>query len=231
MRTTLILFDIDGTLLFSGGAGSRALTRTFEELFGVPNGFNGISVAGSTDPIILGQALMRAKLTVSSTMHQQFRERYCDLLEEEIIYPGPRKGLMPGVHTLLVELARHPEVCCALLTGNFARAARIKLEHFDLWSFFSCGAYGDDATERDQLGPVAIKRARQLGANVGTSSQVLVVGDTPADVQCAKAVGARSVAVATGGFDQAALHACSASAVLADLSDTKKFIDLLDSVD
>ena len=228
MTTTLLLFDIDGTLLLSGGAGTRALTRAFDEMFGVPDGFTGIPVAGRTDPLIVDEALARAEVTAGPVERERFRARYCDLLEEEIVHPGPRKGVMPGVRVLLVELSTRPEICCALLTGNFARAARIKLEHFELWSFFACGAYGDDAPERDHLVPIAVERARQRGIDVQVPTQVIVVGDTPLDVQCATAAGARSVAVATGGFDEHVLRANGASAVLTDLSDTAAFIDLLD---
>lgn len=229
MTQTLILFDVDGTLLLSGGAGTRALTRAFEELFGVPDGFTGIPVAGRTDPLIFGEALSRARLTAGASARERFQNRYCDLLEEEIVHPGPRKGVMPGVRTLLAELATRPEIWCALLTGNFARAARIKLEHFELWPFFACGAYGDDAPERDHLVPIAVERARKRGAEVRVPNQVIVVGDTPADVRCARAAGARAIAVATGGFDQPALDACGASAVLADLSDTAAFVDLVEA--
>ena len=227
MTTTILLFDVDGTLLLSGGAGTRALTRAFEELFGVPDGFTDIPVAGRTDPVIFDDALMRAGLTASVAARGQFQDRYCDLLEEEIVYAGPRKGVMPGVRDLLSELATRQEICCALLTGNFARSARIKLEHFELWRFFACGAYGDDAAARDHLVPIAVERARRCGVEVLASTQVVVVGDTPADVQCARAAGVRSVVVATGGFDQRALRACGAGAVLPDLSDTSAFTDLL----
>ena len=203
--TTLVLFDIDGTLLLSGGAGKRALTRAFEELFGVADGFDGIPVAGRTDRLIFNDALARADLTAEPATRERFHIRYCDLLEEEILNPGPRKGVMPGVRTLLARLETRSGVSCALLTGNVARAARIKLEHFDLWHFFTFGAYGEDARERDQLVQIAVDRARQHGVNVRSAAQVVVVGDTPLDVKCAVVAGARSVAVATGSFDEASL--------------------------
>ena len=137
---------------------------------------------------------------------------------------------MPGVRTLLARLETRADLSCALLTGNFARAARIKLEHFDLWRFFTFGAYGEDAPERDQLVPIAVDRARQHDVNVQSATQVVVVGDTPLDVRCAAVAGARSVAVATGSFDEASLAEQGATAVLPDLTDTKAFIDLIDAV-
>ena len=224
-RTTLLLFDIDGTLLLSGGAGFRALTRTFEEFFGVADGFSGIPVAGRTDGLILEAAITRAGLRVEGDDRARFHTRYCGILEEEILHPGPRKGLMPGVAALLDLLEARPETCSGLLTGNFARAARIKLEHFGLWRYFPYGAYGDDAEERNQLVPIAVERARQTGVVVDSFSDVLVVGDTPLDVQCAAAAGARSVAVATGSYDETALRDAGADTVLTDLSDAEAFLD------
>lgn len=228
---TLILFDIDGTLLLSGGAGKRALNRAFDELFGASDGFDQVPVAGRTDRLIFEDALSRARLTATPDQRQHFYHRYYDLLEKEILKPGPRKGLMPGVRVLLDDLSTRSEVTCALLTGNFARAAQIKLEHFDLWRYFVCGAYGDDAPHRDALVPVVVDRARRKGVSVRSATHVVVVGDTPLDIQCAKAAGARSVAVATGSFDEASLKAHGADSVLPDLTDSRVFVNLLSNGD
>lgn len=224
----LVLFDIDGTLLLSGGAGKRALNRAFEELFGVAGGFDGIPVAGRTDPLIFRDALERAGVVTGAETRRRFHARYCDLLGEEILGPGPRKGLMPGVRALLARLDARAGVTSALLTGNVARAARIKLEHFDLWDHFACGAYGDDAAQRDDLVPIAVDRARRRGVDVRSTAQVVVVGDTPLDIRCARKFGARAVAVATGPFDEDALRRHGADGVLPDLADTGAFIDLLE---
>lgn len=227
---TLVLFDIDGTLLLSGGAGKRALNRAFRELFGVSGGFDGIPVAGRTDRLIFDDALERAGAAAGPAMRDRFYARYCDLLAEEIVRPGPRKGLMPGVRALLDRLSGRADLTVALLTGNFARAARIKLEHFGLWHHFACGAYGDDAPERDDLAPIAVDRARRGGSDVPSAAHVVVVGDTPLDIRCARAYGARSVAVATGSFDEALLRRHGADRVLPDLADAGAFIDFLDTV-
>jgi len=226
-RTTLLLFDIDGTLLLSGGASFRALTRAFKELFGVSDGFTGIPVAGRTDALILDDAIACADLQVSDGTRARFHARYGELLEREIRQPGSRKGLLPGVARLLDTLAERPDACSALLTGNFARAARIKLEYFGLWRYFECGAFGDDAPERNQLTPIALERARAAGVEVTSFADVVVIGDTPLDVECAATVGARSLAVATGSYDQAALRESGADAVLPDLSDAQVFLDFL----
>ena len=223
--TRLLLFDIDGTLLLSGGAGTRALNRTFEELFGVAGAFTGIAVAGRTDLLILGDALDRAGITADAAARRRFLTRYCEHFEREILDPGPRKGLMPGVRALLDQLRERPDMACALLTGNIARAAHIKLEHFALRHYFACGAYGDDAPRRDDLVPIAVGRARRAGIDVTSSRQAVVIGDTPLDVQCAAAAGARSVGVATGSFTEDELQRAGADAVLPDLTDPNRFLD------
>ncbi len=222
----ILLFDIDGTLLLSGRAGYRALTRTFEELFGVPRGFDDVPVAGKTDELILPDALARAGVEADEDDRRRFHARYCELFEGEIHFPGPRKGLMPGVAALLAALDERAKIRCGLVTGNFARPAQVKLEHFDLWRYFHFGAYGDDAPVRDDLVPIAVERARRAGAAVAAPADVVVIGDTPLDVQCARVAGARPVAVATGSFDVEALEATGA-AVVADFRDTEAMLRLL----
>ena len=222
--TRLLLFDIDGTLLLSGGAGTRALNRTFEELFGVAAAFTGIPVAGRTDPLILGDALERAGIAADAGARERFLTRYCEHFEHEILYPGPRKGLMPGVRQLLDRLRETPGVACALVTGNVARAARIKLDHFAVGHYFVCGAYGDDAPRRDDLVPIAVGRARRAGVDVDSPGDAVVIGDTPLDVQCAAAAGARAVCVATGSSTAEELRRAGADDVLPDLTDPEYFL-------
>ena len=227
MFSKILLFDIDGTLLLSGRAGYRALTRTFEEIFGEPRGFDGIPVAGRTDELILTAAAGRAGVALDAPARARFHRRYCELFAEEIHFPGPRKGLMPGVSRLLEALDGNDAVRCGLVTGNFARPARIKLEHFGLWRYFAFGAYGDDAPVRDDLVPIAVERARRVGVEARRPADVVVIGDTPLDVQCAAAAGARCVAVATGSYDEAALRGSGAHAVLPDFSDTGAAVETL----
>ena len=229
-RTTLVLFDIDGTLLLSGGAGKRALNAAFEELFGVAGGFDGIPVAGRTDPLLLNDALARHGMTAAAARRARFHDRYCELLAETILSPLPRKGLMPGVRELLAGLDGRADLRSALLTGNYARAARIKLEYFGLWRHFACGAYGDDAASRNELVPVAVDRARGRGIDIRAPAQVVVIGDTPLDIGCARAAGAWSVAVATGPFGAAELESHGADRVLPDLADTAACIDVLETM-
>ena len=222
--TRLLLFDIDGTLLLSGGAGKRALNRTFEEMFGVAGAFTGVPVAGRTDLLIFGDVLERFGVVADAEARARFFSRYCEHFEREILHPGPRKGLMPGVRRLLDRLAQTPGAACALVTGNIARAARIKLEHFGLQRYFVCGAYGDDAPRRDDLVPIAVDRARRAGIDVDSPRQAVVIGDTPLDVQCAAAAGAPAVGVATGPFTEEVLRRAGAHAVLPDLADPRRFL-------
>ncbi len=191
------------------------------------HGFDDIPVAGMTDETILTAALAHAGVAADRETRARFHTRYCELFADEIHFPGPRKGLMPGVVALLKTLSRQDEVRCGLVTGNFATPAQIKLEHFSIWGFFHFGAYGDDAPVRDDLVPIAVERARRAGVTVAAAHDVVVIGDTPLDVQCATAAGARSVAVATGSYDEAALRETGAHAVLADFSDTATVVDLL----
>lgn len=225
----LILFDIDGTLVLTGGAGGRALTRAFHDVFLVDDAFRGIPMPGRTDPHIVADAAARAGVAAGVPGLSRFRTRYHECLREEIRRPGPRKGVLPGVGPLLDALHARPDAAfLALLTGNYTDAARIKLEYFDLWGYFSCGAYGEDAPDRNQLVKVAIDRARVCGAHAAALERVVVVGDTPLDVACAHAAGAVAAAVATGGHSTRELADSGADFVFDDLSDTQAFLDLLD---
>lgn len=218
----LVLFDVDGTLVLTGGAGARAMTLALRDLLGVENGFEGIPMPGRTDGIILKDALERGGHPNDEAVLEDFQRRYLEHLAREIHHPAPGKfkGVMPGVRALLDALAGRDNVLLALLTGNYRGAARLKLEHFDLWRYFRCGAFADDAHERNDLVPVAVSRARECGFPEVAPGHVVVIGDTALDVACARAAGARAIAVATGGVDVETLRSSGADAVFEDLSDT-----------
>jgi len=236
----LVLFDIDGTLVLTGGAGIRAMNRACEELVGHAEALEGIPVAGRTDRIILSDVATRAGHSLHDGLLEQLRDRYIDNLRTEIEKPGrlqsfeslgPRSGVkavMPGIRELLDQLERREDVFLGLLTGNFQAGARIKLEHFDLWRYFRCGAFGDDAADRNELVPFAVSRARDCGLHDVNPRDILVVGDTPHDVACALAVGAVPVGVATGGFTSAQLRESGAEVVYETLAATEGFLRLLD---
>jgi phosphoglycolate phosphatase len=214
---TLLLFDIDGTLVLTGGAGGRAMTRAFEDLYGVANAFGGVPFNGRTDAWILSQAA--AAHGVPPPALHAFKPLYLEYLTAELEKPGPRKGVMPGVRPLLDALSWRDDVFLALLTGNFEKGARIKLEHFDLWRYFPCGAFGDTVHDRNGLLPIALASVEGFGGLRADVGDAVIIGDTPLDVGVALSGGARAVAVATGSHTTHELHTCGAHVVFEDLSD------------
>lgn len=223
--TRLVLFDIDGTLVLTGGAGARAMAQAFEHVFGAQAGASpssrlaGVPMAGRTDTWIVGEMSRIYGVESDAASLQRFHDIYVTHLAREIHAPGPRKGVLPGVRDLLDALAVRDDAHLALLTGNFAAGARVKLEYFDLWRYFRTGAFAEDAPDRNGLLARALSRVSAEGGPAVEPSEVVIVGDTPLDVGVALAGGARSVGVATGNYDTAALLASGAHAVLEDLSD------------
>jgi phosphoglycolate phosphatase len=236
----LVLFDIDGTLVLTGGAGIRAMNRACEELVGHPHALEGIPVAGRTDRIILSDVVTSAGRAMDDGLLDRLRDRYIEYLRAEIERPGRLqsfeslgsrsgiKAVMPGIRELLEILNRRADVLLGLLTGNFQQGARIKLEHFDLWRYFQCGAFGDDSADRNDLVPFAVERARRCGVDDVDPSRIFVVGDTPHDIACARAVGAVPIGVATGGFTSDQLRESGADIVYETLADHAPFLLLLD---
>jgi phosphoglycolate phosphatase len=234
----LVLFDIDGTLVLTGGAGLRAMNRAVAEIVGATPGLDGgprdalhgIPVAGRTDWSILTDTLGRLGRDLDPDLFAMLRERYVTHLREEIQHPGQGfNGTLPGVAGLLTALAPRTDVFLGLLTGNFKDGARIKLQRYDLWRYFRCGAFGDDAPDRNALVPVALERAAACGMPAFAPADVIVVGDTPHDVACAQAVGAVPVGVATGGFTADQLRGCGAKIVFETLEDVAGFEVVLGS--
>jgi phosphoglycolate phosphatase-like HAD superfamily hydrolase len=221
----LVLFDIDGTLVLTGGAGLRAMNRACEEVVGHREALSEIPVSGRTDWIILHDTLARLGRDLDRLLFEQLRDRYVERLREEIHHPGRGfNGALPGVPALLEALQPREDVYLGLLTGNFQEGARIKLQHYDLWRYFRCGAFGDDAADRNALVPVAVDRALACGVPTLPAADVMVVGDTPHDVACARAAGATAVGVATGGFTADQLRACGAPIVFDTLRDTDEVL-------
>lgn len=215
----IVLFDIDGTLVLTGRAGLRGMTAAFTRLYGVTAALEGIPIAGRTDCAIVSDALRSIGREPTAAEIARLRDAYIDDLRVEIGRPvADPSGVLPGVSGLLDQLSARPDVALGLLTGNFEAGARIKLGHFDLWRRFPFGAFGDDHADRRALVPIALTRARDAG--VGTHpDRVVVIGDTPLDIECARAHGARAVAVATGPFDVDALRAAGADVVVRTLEE------------
>lgn len=233
----LLLFDVDGTLVLTGGAGVRAMNRAFEAVFGIPDAFRGVPMAGRTDPAILSDALAKFGVEPSAGHLADFTTAYFARLKQEVDAPVPTpidgtsrrsfKGALPGVPELIGRLAVIETVHLGLLTGNYRDGARIKLAYFDLWRHFRCGAYGGDANLRHELVPVAMARAAEAGCPKGGLSDVIIIGDTTLDVDAARKAGVNCVAVATGGSDQAALRAAGADIVFENLLDTDAVVRVL----
>lgn len=228
MSARLLLFDIDGTLVLTGGAGKRAMDRTFEELFGVGDAFAEVSMAGRTDRWLVESALERHGIPVTPARLEHFRARYLALLGASIGETGEgRRGVMPGVPDVLARLGALDHTHLALLTGNYARGAHIKLAHFGLWDHFAWGAFGDEYAERDALARAAVADAAVRGIVLADPSQAVVIGDTPFDITCARAAGARVVAVATGGHSLDQLQAHDPDLALEDLRDIDTLVTFL----
>ncbi len=220
-----LLFDIDGTLIDSGGAGIRSLNLAFEEMFSVGNAFETIRMAGKTDPQILREALALHGIESPNGIVPEFYRTYIRHLSEQI---GKGKGhVKPGMREALEILKDREEFALGLLTGNIEGGAAIKLGHFGLRSYFVTGAFGSDAEDRNSLLPIAVEKLRSTTSVAVPFTDCVVIGDTPRDVDCARPYGAFSVAVATGPYSSAALSAAGADVVFEDLSDTKGFLSVL----
>ncbi len=216
----MVLFDIDGTLIQTGRAGLRGMNAAFRRLYGTDDALRGIRFAGRTDRAIVGDALRGIGREATPAEIARLREAYVDDLRVEIRRPvADPSGILPGVEALLAGLAGRADVAVGLLTGNFEEGAQVKLGHFGLWRPFRFGAFGDDHDDRRALVPVALARARAVGIEPPPVDRVILVGDTPLDVDCARAAGARVVAVATGPFGRDALAAAGADVVVDSLEE------------
>lgn len=222
----LILFDVDGTMVDSGGAGKEALTHTLEDLVGITDGFHSVSFVGKTDMQILREALSKHGLEFEPRLMAGFLDRYPDHLKAAMVTRTSR--LKPRVRELLLRLQAKNGFFLGLLTGNVEVGARMKLEPFSLNSFFPFGAFGDDEEDRNLLLPVAVRRlVERKGVSVDYANCV-VIGDTPLDVACAKAFGAPCIAVGTGPCPIEDLYSTDADLVLQDFTDTDLIVRWLD---
>ena len=209
----LILFDIDGTLLWSGGAGVRALEVAFEELFAIPRAMQGVRCDGMTDPAI-ARAVLSPRGLASEGNILRILDRYADCLERSL-ESGSGFRLLPGVWALLSHLEGRPDVRCGLATGNLERGAVAKLRRGGLERFFSFGGYGSDAEDRAELVRTGIARGRKLAGRIEAAA--LVIGDTPRDVLAAQSAGARAAGVASGHYTLEELRRAGAEVVVSSL--------------
>ncbi len=222
---TLLLWDIDGTLLSSAGAGLRALTVALSREFGIDGNLEGIDWAGRTDRFIIRQILKKYSLPESDEMFNRYLDGYVAALPEELRRTGSR--VLPGIEALLARAADDGAIAQGLLTGNIRRGAETKLGFHGLWDLFPFGAFANDAEFRNELGPHALRRATESTGFAFAPAHVWVIGDTPHDITCGKVIGARTLAVATGHHAPAELEAHQPTATLASLSDVDAVWQLL----
>jgi phosphoglycolate phosphatase len=219
----VIFFDIDGTLLSTGGAGQSAMERALVEDFRIPSPFEDVQTAGRTDRGIADEIFERYGLKDTDDERLRFRESYLDRLPESLA--ELQGALLPGVIPLLELLAGRKDVVLSLLTGNYAMGARIKLQHFRIDSFFESGGFGDAHASRDDVARLAAATIRDHLNLKHDPKRMIVIGDTPADVQCARAIDATAVAVATGRFSADELERHAPDHLFGDLSQPEQFVD------
>jgi phosphoglycolate phosphatase-like HAD superfamily hydrolase len=224
----LLLFDVDGTLLSARGAGRRAMGRALEAVYGVTGPIDSYDFRGKTDPQIVFDLLGAAGVSAARVRDRltPFYDRYAEDLRGEIRRSGGLE-VLPGVSELVERLSDSPQAVLGLLTGNIEVGAQIKLEPTGLLPRFRVGAYGSDDVDRAKLPAVAARRAETLLGEAIGPDRVVVIGDTPLDIACARAYGARAVSVATGWhrFEELAAH--RPDVLFADFADVSRVLAAL----
>lgn len=224
---TLLLWDIDGTLIVSGGAGMRALEIALREVFGIDGSLQDIDFAGRTDRWIIREIFRKFELQMTEENFVRYLDGYIAVLPAALANPHAR--VLPGVAALLEAVNARGHIAQGLLTGNVRRGAEAKLSHHGLWHHFAFGAFADDAEHRNDLGPHAIRRATAHHGVTFPATRIWVIGDTAHDIACGNAIGAKTLAVGTGGHALDALRQNIPTAVLEDLSDIAAVLRLFES--
>ena len=201
----LVLFDIDGTLIRTGGAGVKAFAKVFSSEFNAADGFERLKFAGRTDLSLVREFFSFHQIPPTAENFQRFFDRYVFWLDHILLQT--RSSVCPGVREFIGGLVALPQPpLLGLLTGNIRLGAEIKLRHLGLWDIFQTGAFGDDHEERAHIAAVARRRGSRILGQDLVGSEVLVVGDTPLDIRCARAIDARCLAIATGSHPLAELQ-------------------------
>lgn len=226
MRPTLVLFDIDGTLVDTAGAGRLGLEASFRTVFGrddIERHASRVRFGGQTDPRIISMIAEEAGIPPADVeaRYAELREAYLDALRKELALPNPRRRVMPGVPALLDMLAARPDVFLGLVTGNIEDGARIKLDAFGLNHYFVDGGFSSDHPERGEIARIAHQRLSRRAGFHFPADRVMVIGDTELDVACARANGFRAIAVSSGWASRDHLEAARPDTLLPDLTDVE----------
>lgn len=221
----LILFDIDGTILNTDGAGTRAAERAFEKMHGIKGAMHKIDMAGKTDPLILREIYIN-ELSRSYTAEEaeEIYGHYIGFLEEEV--GDSAVDVLPGIPALLERLSAREDIVLGVATGNIEDGAWIKLGKPGLRRFFRFGGFGSDSEHREDLIRAAIARAAAFTGNGGSFRKIFVIGDTPHDINHGRAAGAITVAVATGRYKSHELAEHKPDYLFEDLSDLETIMAL-----
>lgn len=223
----LLLWDIDGTLVHTGKAGEHAMGQALLDVFGKYGSIEQVDFRGRTDKFICKLLLEAHQIEPSEHNLHEFMEGYLRCLLDEL--PKRQGQVFPGILEILERCHARTDMVNALLTGNLERGAKLKLEHYRVWHYFEFGAYADDSHDRNQLGPVALRRAFEKAGLQVAPHNVWIIGDTPHDITCARVIGARVMAVATGGYSVEELKAHTPDALFEDFADADKVMSCFDT--
>jgi len=214
----LLLFDIDGTLILTGGAGVRALNRAFHQVVGMVNVMDSIRPHGKTDPAIIREVFtVHGRTDVDKGVVDRILDAYVGFLADEVQESSKKYRVLPGILSFLQAYSSNPHVALGLATGNVEGGARIKLGPGDLNRYFRFGGFGSDAESRTQLVQHAARKGREMLNQAFEPHDVFVIGDTPRDVQAGREAGFQTVAVATGDHSIEDLKASGAGLAIQDL--------------
>lgn len=225
-RLKVIFWDIDGTLIRAGGAGELAWIRALEDLYGIQVENHGISWSGQTDPHVSNRFAEKYDLPESAGEAERFFDRYAALLPAAL--EETQGEVLPGIPQLLEYIDQHQQIEQGLLTGNIRRGAELKLAHYGLNHYFTLGGFADGLHLRPAIAERALRLARETWDSQLASSEVLVIGDTPFDVECGRAIGARTLGVGTGFAPWESLEAAGPDFLYPDLSDVQQVLGDLD---
>lgn len=225
MPKRLLLFDIDSTLINTGGAGDKSLKRVIQQRYGTDDDLHDIEIAGRTDIGIIVSILKKYGTETTGGNVEAFLDDY--LAHLAALLPQLQGSVLPGMLEILTRMKTKPDRVIGLLTGNIQKGAKLKLGRYGLWEFFEFGAFADDHQDRNELGAFARQRAREKHGHEFEGADIDVIGDTGHDVACGKVVGARTIAVATGSWSRERLAASQPDYLFDDFSDVTGVLSAL----